>query len=397
MATAGTKGGHRYEALDSLRGICACMIVLYHFDSPGWINRSTFVQNSFLFVDFFFVLSGFVIAASYGDRLADGFSIGKFMGLRLGRIYPLHLAMLLIFLIFELVFAAGGLGGLGHTDRRAFHAPNDLPSFLYSLALIQTFVPLYNQGWNNPSWSIQVEIWTYLLFAVGFRWLGRFLVPAALVLAAGCAAYIYQRSDRYLDLNHEGAFQRCIYGFSLGVVAFRIHRAGKTTWSWLTATMLEIGAVIGVVVLVTVAGASPLSIIVPPFFLGVILVFCEQRGAISALLLRPLPRTLGVLSYSIYMIHRFLIYRTINVLTLIENHSGHRLSLVIHKSGETVLGGSPQFGDVMSIAFLALVIGCANLTYRLFERPAQRWSRRRILGEHPRSAAVRAEIEAPTF
>jgi peptidoglycan/LPS O-acetylase OafA/YrhL len=91
----------RYEALDSLRGICACGVVFYHFNAPaGCADRRWRARR--MFVDFFFVLSGFVIAASYASACA-GFSLGRFMGLRFGQVYPLHLAMLLVFVAMELV------------------------------------------------------------------------------------------------------------------------------------------------------------------------------------------------------------------------------------------------------------------------------------------------------
>lgn len=55
------------------------------------------MRNAYLFVDFFFVLSGFVIASTYQERIAGGFSVWRFMLLRLGRLYPLHIAVLVAF------------------------------------------------------------------------------------------------------------------------------------------------------------------------------------------------------------------------------------------------------------------------------------------------------------
>jgi peptidoglycan/LPS O-acetylase OafA/YrhL len=84
-----------YLALDSLRAICATLVVFYHFEGVTIIGSVPFVRNAFLFVDFFFVLSGFVIASSYAERVAAGLPIPKFMFLRLGRLYPLHAIVLL--------------------------------------------------------------------------------------------------------------------------------------------------------------------------------------------------------------------------------------------------------------------------------------------------------------
>jgi len=84
-------GGGRFVALDSLRGIAALGVAVYHLQGRGQLPVQSgsdlfalpFFANGYLFVDFFFVLSGFVIAAAYGQRLATGLSIRKYMFLRL--------------------------------------------------------------------------------------------------------------------------------------------------------------------------------------------------------------------------------------------------------------------------------------------------------------------------
>jgi peptidoglycan/LPS O-acetylase OafA/YrhL len=60
----------RFIALDSWRGIAACLVALFHLEAYSHLvyshlNAAPFLRNSWLFVDFFFVLSGFVIAANY--------------------------------------------------------------------------------------------------------------------------------------------------------------------------------------------------------------------------------------------------------------------------------------------------------------------------------------------
>lgn len=64
----GTRAGERFLVLDSWRGICALLVALFHFPTSSIISQSAFVGGSYLFVDFFFVLSGFVIASSYDGR-----------------------------------------------------------------------------------------------------------------------------------------------------------------------------------------------------------------------------------------------------------------------------------------------------------------------------------------
>src|SRR6267143_3981706 len=98
----------RFVVLDSWRGIAACLVALFHLEAYSHLVYShlrgvPFLDNSWLFVDFFFVLSGFVIAANYQQRLIDGFGAGRFLLLRLGRLYPLHFVMLAVSIYCKLI------------------------------------------------------------------------------------------------------------------------------------------------------------------------------------------------------------------------------------------------------------------------------------------------------
>src|SRR3546814_8137818 len=90
------------HALTSLRGIAALLVVVYHF-SGGFLPNldpgrySDFVPKGYLWVDLFFVLSGFIITHAYGDAFAERArwgSIRAFLFARMARIYPLHLFVL---------------------------------------------------------------------------------------------------------------------------------------------------------------------------------------------------------------------------------------------------------------------------------------------------------------
>src|SRR5579872_5807008 len=104
---------HRFKVLDAWRGLAASFVALFHLQAYSHLYELSFLRHSFLFVDFFFVLSGFVITANYRARLLSGFSFWHFMLLRLGRLYPLHIALLVAFVALELVRYkfAGSLGG----------------------------------------------------------------------------------------------------------------------------------------------------------------------------------------------------------------------------------------------------------------------------------------------
>ncbi len=111
-----------FVALDSWRGIAACAVALHHFYANTPIFDAGIIRNAGAFVDFFFVLSGFVIAYNYQDKLRTGFSLKKFMTLRLGRLYPLHITVLILMIAFEAIFA-NIISQYSSTARAPFSGP----------------------------------------------------------------------------------------------------------------------------------------------------------------------------------------------------------------------------------------------------------------------------------
>lgn len=365
----------RYFALDSLRGVCACLVALFHFKTLGAISNSSLVNNGFLFVDFFFVLSGFVIATSYEKRLRDGFSLRKFMLLRLGRVYPLHAFMLAVFLTFEIFFV---VFVPGQADRRPFTGGFELSLLVYSFFLVQTFFGPDGTPWNGPSWSIVVEVWTYLVFGLIFRFAGRWSFPIVGAIAFVAPLYLIVATDRYLYVFHDGALARCLYGFAIGVfVHWIISRQVIVNLGIVFSTFLEFCSVVALVYFISMVGAGPMSLAAPWLFLLIILVFSQEAGYISRLLLLSPMLIIGKLSFSIYLIHVFIQYRMFNIFSVIGNRVG--IPIVINFDGEKRLGLSPLFGDIMSIIMLLLIVTLASLSFRFVEEPGRRWSRR-ILG-----------------
>lgn len=365
----------RFQVLNSLRGICACMIVLLHCRTQGIIFNNPLVSHGYLFVDFFFVLSGFVISSRYTDKIASGFSISRFMFLRWGRIYPLHLVMLLIYVVFDLRLAALAPGPLIHPP---FSGSHSLRALVSNLLLIHIFVGRDHATWNALSWSIAAEFWTYLVFAGMFRWLRPLLVPACLALALACAIYLLLLNDHYINVIHDGALARCLYGFALGVSADRLFSSqlanGHRRFGFASATTLEILVSIAVLGFIVLAGGTRWSLICPVIFFLAILIFALEGGAVSRLLLKPPMLFLGMLSYSIYMVHQLLHYRLINILELAGGMTHRQLTFTFETAQQ--VGGGQLFSDAMSMALLVVTIATAWVTYHFIERPARNWSRR---------------------
>lgn len=347
----------RFVAIDSLRGICAIIVAVYHFSSNSILAALPFIKNGFLFVDFFFVLSGFVIASSYGDKLRTGFPIPQFMFLRLGRLYPLHLFVICLYLP---IAAMGGYSWSG---------------LWITAALLQAFSDGNLGNWNPPSWSISAEVWTYLVFAFACRIPGRlfyYVLAAPIVVAPPVLLVV---SDRYLDVCFEGALLRSLFGFSMGALAFAFwRRRDRSVMSSRASTLTELAVVAASLLIVAVAGAGPLSFLCPPVFVVTILVFASESGLISAALKHRSIVMVGALSYSIYMTHLFVQARLLNVIGFLGRH----VWLPISKEAggaQSISSQIPLAADSTVILMIAIVIGVAYLTFKLIEEPFRRWSR----------------------
>lgn len=362
----------RFVALDSLRGICAIMVAIYHFSTVSYLADVPFIKNGFLFVDFFFVLSGFVIASSYGERLRGGFSISRFMFLRLGRLYPLHIFVLCLYLPIAL---GGGYSAI---------------NFWKTVLLLQAFSDGQLGNWNPPSWSISAEVWTYLIFASLCQISGRLLPWALGALIVAAPPILLWTSDRYLDVCFEGALLRCLFGFSMGAIAFMCwSRVERLSLSSKAFTLIELVAVASSLLIVSVAGAGPLSFLCPPVFVVTILVFAHERGSISALLTTRTLRTIGALSYSIYMTHLFVQARLLNLIGALSKHFWLPFSKEVG-GAQTISSDVPLATDAVIILMIAVVIGFAFLTFNLIEEPFRRWSRVSFVITSPREATQSA-------
>jgi len=365
-AAPGTK--MRFDVLDALRGVCAVIVVLYHFKSNGYISNLMLVRNGWLFVDYFFVLSGFVIAHSYGERLREKtVSVARFMALRIGRIYPLHIAVLLGFVALEMLLVFGGDTIAQYVSREPFTGSSDLGSLVQNLFLIQSFGIPGGPGWNTPAWSIAAEMWTYLLFAFVFLVRGRGLLIVTGALAGLGLGFSVMTSDD-LHITFQGGFLRCVFGFAMGVLTYHAFRrfggVGGSLW--------EIALLLVTIIYVSFA-EDALTFIAPFVFSAMIFVLASQRGVVSRVLGMRVFQLLGLLSYSIYMVHNFLHGRFAEVLQITG-----LVDVSVGNDGVTTLVASPLVSDALTIAMLLLLVFVSFVSYNLVEKPGQTITRRML-------------------
>lgn len=362
----------RFRALDGWRGLCALLVALHHIEVHGWIYWQPLVRNAWLFVDFFFVLSGFVIAHAYSNRLASTTGIKDFVARRLGRLYPLHIVMLSALVALELAHLGFTLLHPIAGEHAAFTADRSPFALLTNLFLVQALGMHGYETWNGPAWSISCEFYTYLLFgAVCFFLSGRKArIIVSALLAIGGALVLARFSDYGMRETFHWAIFRCVYGFFCGVLVHEAWQAGASRLRGGTLVELGVLAVIGAF-LVLVPGNTALEYLATPLFAGAVLVFAGENGAVSRLLsLRP-AAALGRWSYSIYMVHTFVLASLFSAAHFAEGLF-HRTWLVHLPNGWTILDlGSRLADDALTLLFLAAVIALSALTYRFVERPGQ--------------------------
>jgi len=360
-------------SLDSWRGICALLVAVHHFVlfSVNEFNYHT-IESFFLFVDFFFVLSGFVISLNYSTRIKSTADLADFIVRRFARVWPLHAIVMTGFVCAYIVIRA-----IGTESPYTIGASSTtyLPiKFPLVLALFNSF-GAFSGGWNLPSWSISAEFAAYLVFASCMLSKYRYTLICAFTLLG--AYYVFVVSETHINLTANFGVFRCLYGFGVGVGAHHLyaHAQQRGSLSAASNTSTEIIALIALIVFlhasVTPSGeATPTSAFAPILFSAIVIAYSGQRGAIGRLLrLKPFLK-IGQWSYSIYITHW---------LILISMAAASNALHPAYKQVE-LWGGiywkwdlsSPTTFLIALAIYLAVLLSLSSITYAAIEDPCRK-------------------------
>lgn len=367
-----------YSVLDSFRGLCACLVALSHFRADSIFGGSPIFDNGSVYVDFFFVLSGFVIFANYARKLQNGFGLGKFVFLRFGRIYPLHFFVLAAFITADAVQlflpSAGAL-------YKPFSAPGESTGDIAAnLFLVHSLHVSETLAFNGPSWSISVEFYTYILFGLILVSIRRFQ-KTFIALLGLCAAFLLYHLYGKLYAQLDYGFLRCVYGFACGGLtwevfsrispAFKRTEGGKRVFDAAEAVLLCLCAAY----IHFLSQAGGWSMAAPLVFSGVIALFAFEGGFVSRFLQGKAFLFLGALSYSIYMTHLFIAGKFFEFpARVLERKTG--LILAPERDGVKVFGENILSGTAWEVFYLLTVIACSYASYKVIEEPFRKFSRR---------------------
>lgn len=362
----------RFSALDGWRGIAAAFVALYHLNFLNHIHDWDFLRNSYLFVDFFFVLSGFVITHAYKDRLKNISNFTHFISRRLSRLLPLHLFLLLLFVLLEIGKWVLYQFGVWNADAAPFTNEYSVISLLSNVFLAHSLGFHDYLSWNYPSWSISVEFYTYIVFAlvglitcksIYFRRLVYF------ILIAVSFYYIFNNTQNLNDATYHYGIFRCIAGFFLGSICYRVFLKTKDL-NLPIATFLEIGSITLIYLFVSYLGKDKLSLFAPIIFTLTVYIFSFEQGYISKLLKANPIQNLGKWSYSIYMVHAFIILLIGRIINVFEKIYGQTYSVThLHNdtTTELIFFKNIYIMDALSVIFIMILIYISSLTYKYIE------------------------------
>ena len=341
------------RGLTGARGIAAWFVVLYHLRFSLGVSPSMMdvLAKGYLAVDFFFVLSGFVIWLSYVDRIRTRrwAAVPDFLLRRIARIWPLHLAML--------AFAVALAGLLFVTGRPADPRFDfaDLPAHIF---LVQNWRGYGSLDWNDPAWSISCELFAYLLFpllALSIDW--RRLPTWAIIGAISLVIAVLASIMALRGLTTLGQFipqfglLRCTAEFTCGtaVAALWLRYRDAPRLPFILASVVAI-----IAFATFVSGAVIEMASIPATFVALVLALALTANVSGNPLAGRALVYLGDISFATYLSHSLL-------------WKAYKLVFVRDVSAVPML---------TMIAFLLLVLATSVSLYHLVERPAQRWLNR---------------------
>lgn len=317
------------KSLTSLRGVAALLVVMHHFF--GYLlprvgstvsSYSKFFYNGYLGVDFFFILSGFIMTHVYANNFSSGvnsYNYRAYLSSRFARIYPLHIFMLFLFIGVELAKIAYLLCTNGFSfdfSTASFHPfteKTNLTALFANIFLVQALdlssPPLFggNTYWNEPAWSISAEWIAYLLLPFLLFLLSKpnkFSASLVYISTLASLFFLIKLTYGHLDFLGLPSIVRCTLEGVLGIIIYQLYHSG-TYEKYLGLGSTTITSVIWICIVMHYDWHDLL--IIPAFCLLILSASINRNnGFISKILNLRFLVYLGAISYSIYMVHWFI-------------------------------------------------------------------------------------------
>ncbi|EJL6506882.1 acyltransferase [Vibrio cholerae] len=360
-----SKQSGRFEVLDAFRGLCAIFVVVFHMHLVDSVTELEFFRASSIFVEFFFVLSGFVLVHGYAFKINLKFV--PYITARFFRLYPLHLFMFIVIALLEfgkwLAYKHGGFifNNLPFTGATS---PNQV---IPNLLLLQSWIPGANHlSYNFPSWSISVEFYMYIILfltIIGFANVKGIIWG---VISAIALFLITINSDAVESVILRGL--SCFFSGSLTYLIYK--RLSNLKIPYILGSVIEALLLFGVV-LVVQSSIEHKSLIVTVLFCFVVLFFSYESGLFSYVMKKNIFQTCGKLSYSIYMIHSAFLFCLISFFMILQKVTHIEMAPMIDGIRYLTFGNG-FLNTMVVVLILSAVIYTSSLTYKYIELNGQK-------------------------
>ena len=376
-SAAYTDSKPHYEILDGLRGVAALLVVFYHiFEGLSFAAGGTLIttlNHGYLAVDFFFILSGFVIAYAYDDRWGRSLTLGNFFKRRLIRLHPMIVMGAVLGVVFYVLQGSVMWDGTRVATSMVmlallcalFFIPA-APGSCYDIRGNAEMFPL-----NGPSWSLFFEYIGNLLYALFIHRLGNKALAALVVLTgAGLAWFMLFDVVGYgmigvgwtLDgLNFFGGLLRMLFPFSLGMLlARKFHPVRVRGAFWICSAALLALFCVPYIEGQAVVSLNGLYESVCIFLIFPALVWLGASGKTTDRRSTQICKFSGDISFPLYAVHYPVMYLFYS--WLIENKYY-------------------TFGEIWPMA-LVVYVGSVLLAYaalKLYDEPVRKWLTKRFL------------------
>jgi peptidoglycan/LPS O-acetylase OafA/YrhL len=371
------------RALAGVRAFPPLVLVMFHFsEGHGYRNfwpLDYVSARGYLWVEFFFCLSGFILTHVYGARLTQMFTArgyGNFLKARLIRLYPLHVFMLAVVLATAIVTRY--LAHIGHYTSifdLTYHTVITPWSLLLNLLLVQAWNTLNSLTWNGVAWFVSVEWALCLLFplllwlANGRFWRGPVLIAAGI---AGLVALDLTAGDRVgLDITYHNGVLRGLSDFAVGVgmaVLYRQWKPRDTLPDW-AHSLIQLAVVFALFYAIYNTGWSHTRMdiwtVLP--MMALVLALSFDRGIVADALKTKVPQLLGGWSYAIYIGQTFMLL----IIRVFEQR--------VYPPPMTPVWGTTFISLSWWLEPLLLVLACiawGALIANVIEHPAAVWLKR---------------------
>jgi peptidoglycan/LPS O-acetylase OafA/YrhL len=371
----------RIAALAGARAFPPLLIVMFHFSEghhySGIRPFDLLVTRGYLWVEFFFVLSGFILTHVYWPRLKDLFRRSgyiAFVRARLIRLYPLHLFMLLLILGAVIVLRAlAAQGGYLSIFDMKYHQDVSAKGFWLSLFLVHAWNTMGSLTWNGASWFVSAEFALCLVFPV-LLWLAEGRVWRGFALIAvgiGGLVALLLTSEHGLDITFHNGVLRGLSDFTVGVgmaVLLRRVKARDKVPDWLHSLLqLVLLGLLALAVMNTGWSHTRMDIFTVLPLMMLVFALAFDRGIVAQALQTRLPQLVGEWSFAIYLGQTAWLL----AIRVFEQR--------LYPAPETIVLGT-RFGDLIGwLEPLLLVIACliwGGLLCHFVEMPAAAGLRR---------------------